>query len=531
MNRVLRVVSFLILFCMIFVLSGCNNPENTNANSNAQSNSKNQFDITAANLVAKYKNMKLPKINDGKPITIRVDLQSLNPSLSQVPTAEQPTVFNSTRIIEKEFKLLYPNVTIQWERKVDTSSAEALMQYLTVQLNANLAPDIVFAWGTSVNDQNWFYDFGNDLNKPNPFVNGNEKWRDQFPDYFFYSWVVSDYLNRVLSIPITVTSGTSTALYCNNDVFSKANASFPKTWEQLFTSGNAIRNAGFDTFGLWSGNKIVTTGLWDVQFNLGPYYAAAHKELFDYNGDGSQEQNEVLRASYEGHYLLKNDYAQNMWQQVKRKYSQLLSKGYQSIDYNQEWFLDKLGIIEDGLWRYPDEMSNTSRDFNFSVIPPPSISNDTTNFVNKLEYTEKGPYHPRPGISFNILLPSAKAHGGQPVIDACVSFLQFLLEPDNNNLIIADCKGSALGFLKGSKIPQELKTYFNQPFPITPQYGWPDGFTSEGKDKMSKILQQWIQNNISDQDFYNQFDAAFEADIQNYINSLKVDTSGWKKGW
>lgn len=511
--------------------SGCKPDSSAPAASQGE---KDEFDLAAEQLAAAVE--KPEEINGGEPVTIRVHLNSLMPSLNAEPTAEQPDVFNSTRIIEKAFKILHPNVTIEWQRNVDTSSAENLLQYLTTQLRSNTAPDLLFAWGSSLSNEGWYYDFTDAMNQPNPYLKDNAKWRDQFPDYVFNSWQVSDCNNRIVSVPMTLAPGTSTALYVNKAIVEETGVELPRTWEELFTATETIRDKGYIGFAPWgeagSGNRLVTIKVWDIQFSLAPFFMEKVKERFDYNGDGAQDQNEKMRAAYEGRYLLtENEYAREIYRQVKRKYTDCMEPGYENTDYNSKWIVGKLAFQEDGLWRYPKEMSKTNRKFEFDIIPPVAVSTDTTDLVNELQYTEKGPSRPAVSESFNILLPSAEAHGGEPVIEACTRLLQFMSVPEVNELFITELAGAGISFLAGSKVPQQLTAYFEKSFPITPPYEWYSGYNNASVERLSKILELWVKGSLSDEEFYSQFDAEMKKDIEEYVAMMQVDTTGWTKGW
>ena len=498
--------------------------------------SNDEIDVAAKEISDKYADYDLPEINGGKDVTIKVFLNSINPTISTEPTPEQPDVFNSTEILRRAFQFIYPNVKIEWVRTVDASSGESLLQYLTTQINSNTAPDLMYASGASFSDRGWFYDYNEVLDEPNPFVEGNKKWRDQIPEYLFNHWSVSDVNNRVLGMPLSCSPGTATGLYYNKNIFDELKIELPKTWEQLFTVTDALKKAGYVAFVPWggpgSGNRKPSTLVWDVQMSLGPFFAAAQKEKIDYDHDGYQSQEEKLRAAYEGYFFVENNpYAQELWYQVKRKYNNCMEAGYQNTDYESKWLLGNVGILEDGLWRYPSEMSNTERTFDFGVVPPPAVDNDTTDLVGKLEYTEVGPSNPPPYETYNILLPSVESHGGNGVLEACIAFMQFLMVPDNNNMIVLEQKGKTIGFLEGSIIPQELQSYLNQQFPKIPSFEWPGGFTSSGCEKLGIVFEMWVNDQISTEKFYNDFDEEFKKDIDDYINDMQIDVSGWKKGW
>jgi len=79
-------------------------------------------------------------INDGKPITLIVDLNTLMPTTNSEPTEQNPLVFNSIRGITAEFCSMFPNVTIEWAYSKKSSGDWA--QWMTTQIATN-PPDIV----------------------------------------------------------------------------------------------------------------------------------------------------------------------------------------------------------------------------------------------------------------------------------------------------------------------------------------------------------------------------------------------------
>lgn len=525
-----KIISLALCVMLVFSLVACGS--GSGGQSTQGDKDKSETTLMAEQIAEKYLKMDLEPINDGKDITISVHLGDIMPTVSEVPSEEQPEVFNSTRILAEAFQMIYPNVTIEWARTVDSSSTDGFLQYMTSRISSGTAPDIVSAWGSTFASRGWYYDFNEVLDEPNRFIENNEQWREQIPDYLFNTWQVSDGKDRVVAMPLSLASGTSTAIYYNSDLLTSLNLKVPTKWSELFTVGEALSDAGYVPYSPYTGNRKVTTTLWDVQYSLGPYYSAALGDKVDYNGDGMQSMSESFRASYEGYYFVSdNAYAQDLWKQVKAKYTECLEEGYENADYESKWLVGKVGLLEDGLWRLPSELSNTERQFEFSIAPPVAIDSDSSPYVGDLVYTEKGPYHPEPRGTYNIVMPSVKAHGGDGCLDACVAFLQFLMVPENNEMIISEMGGKAIGFLEESKVPQQLVEYFDQPFPKTPSYSWPSGFTSEGTAKMSAVLELWVKGQLTDAEFYKQFDAEFIKDIEDYAKQMDIDTSGYNKGF
>lgn len=469
-------------------------------------------------------------INDGKPVRLLVDLNNLTPSISDKPTAENPQVFTSTQLIADAFMEKYPNVKIEWARNIPpASSADQLVQYLTSAIASDTAPDILYAFGSIFADKKWFMDLNEVLETPNAYVEGNEKWADLFPSYVFET--LKDIEGNIIALPTTVFPGPPTAYYYNKEIFEKVGVDIPKDWEELMDISAKIQAAGYDTIGPWNGNKTSIVDNWDVQFSVGPAYSMKLKQQMDYDQDGKLELPEQIRAAYEGLYFADKDYVKSFWGQIKRKYTEVLSVGYEKTDYQDKWIKGELAMIEDGLWRLPQELSDTERKFDFGMFPPPIVTEKTTEFASQVEYTEQGPYQPAPQHMFNILEPSIQAHGGEGVREAAIEFLKFLTTPENISMIILEKKGSALGAVKGTMIPPELNDWFKNSFPKVDGTGWLSAPTTTGRSDLNRQLDMWIKGMIDDNTFYRNFDDAMKKDIDSYIKSNNLDTTGWTKGY
>ncbi|MFD0713062.1 ABC transporter substrate-binding protein [Paenibacillus sp. GCM10027626] len=469
-------------------------------------------------------------INDGKPVRLIVDLNNLTPSISDKPTAENPQVFTSTNLIAEAFMEKYPNVKIEWARNIPpANTSDQLMQYLTSAIASDSAPDILYAFGPVYADKNWFMNLNDVLQTPNSYVEGNEKWADLFPSYVFDP--LKDFNGNIVSIPLTVFPGPPTAYYYNKEIFQKVGVDVPKDWEQFMEISKKIKDAGYDTVGPWAGNKTSIVDNWDVQFSVGPAFSMKLKDRLDYDKDGKVDLAEQIRGAYEGVYFAENEYVQSFWNLIKRKYAEVLSPGYAKIDYQDEWSKGKLAMIEDGLWRLPQELSDTQRKFDFGMFPPPIVTDNSSPHAAKIEYTEQGPYQPAAQHMFNILEPSIKAHGGEGVRQAAVEFLKFLTTPENISMMVLEKKGAALGAVKGSEVPPELNDWFKNSFPKVDGTSWLSSPTANGRTDLNRQLDMWFKGMIDDNTFYRDFDKAMKKDIDSYIQNNGINTEGWQKGY
>ena len=187
-----------------------------------------------------------------------------------------------------------------------------------------------------------------------------------------------------------------------------------------------------------------------------------------------------------------------------------------------------MGIIEDDTWRLPTENSNTQRNFEFGLFPAPVITSETSQYVAEIEYTEVGPYRPAPSVFFSILKPAVEL-AGDGAFDAAVEFLKFITAPDNLSMMVLEKKGAYLGAVKGCAVPPELNEWFNNSFPILPNFQWNIGdyLSTESRERANAIMEMWYKGMINDEEFYEQFEEEVQKGTDEYIASMGIDTTGW----
>lgn len=487
---------------------------------------------TAVPLVAQAE-ITPPTINNGEPVTLRVQMGSFNPTLNTEPTAEQPNVLLSTQRIADEFMKLHPNVTIEWDRSEPTEPTEAsIAQMIVTQLAAGTAADIMNnVFGAAVySDREWFMVLNDVIKTPNEYVEGNESWADQFPSYVWNEITITDPKGRILSVPYTSYTGPPTAYYYNVDLFKELGVEVPTDWEEFLAAAKVFNDAGYVGIAPEPGNKLLNVRVWDIQFSLGPVYGGKLMDVIDYDKSGKVDPQENIRAIKEGYFdTLRHDYAKEIWQQVKRKYTECLQEGYENIDYEPLWNEGKVAMLEAGIWRLPDENANTERKFEFSLFPAPIITETTSQNVAKVEYTEKGPYHPKLGGGFNIIEPSIQAHGGEGVREAAVAFIKYMCVPENISQLMIERRGAELGVVKGCAIAPDINSWLSNSFPILPGADWniADFVISEARDEQNRLFEQWVKGMIEDDEFYTQLDAVTQKGTDDYITKTEIDTTGW----
>ncbi|MGN1077472.1 MAG: ABC transporter substrate-binding protein, partial [Candidatus Gallimonas sp.] len=280
------------------------------------------------------------KINDGKPVTLLVDINGLMPTTNTEPTEQQPVVFRSIQAIADEFCEMFPNVKIQWA--YSKKSVGDWAQWMTTQIASNDAPDIVMMHGSKYSDRGWYVTLDEILEEPNVFVEegelGSEHWKDMFPDYMWLSSMTADATGSIVAVPVMCYPGTATAYFYNKEIFERLNLTVPKTWEEFKEICNKISEYNktvpdgekITAVAPWSLNATANVDVWDIEFSLGPTYAKTLQDQWDYDGNGYMTQDELLRAVYEGVFYGQGRNRENilsLYNEVKYKYNEILETG------------------------------------------------------------------------------------------------------------------------------------------------------------------------------------------------------------
>ncbi|MDG0813808.1 extracellular solute-binding protein [Cohnella rhizosphaerae] len=306
----------------------------------------------------------------------------------------------------------------------------------------------------------------------------------------------------------------------------------PKDWEEMFADAKILKEKGYVPFAQWGNFKQIELGQWNQQFSVGPFFAAALMDKTDYDKDGQVDTLETLRATKAGLFnAAEHDYAQEMYRQLKRMYTELLPAGWQNTDFSQPWNDGKVAMREEGLWALQAENGNKQRKFNYGVIPAPPITKSTSPDVADVQYTEKGPYQPDPDLSLNILKPIVKDN--PDLKEAAVAFLKYLTVPENISMMVLE-QGASLGAVKGSEIPPLLDDWMNNAFPIMPKASWPNAFTDEQGIALNKAFEMWVKGETDDAKFFAKSNEIQQKSADDYIkkNEHRYDrlVNGGRRG-
>ena len=324
-------------------------------------------------------------------ITLLVDLHGWSPTLNTEPTLENPKVVQTPQLIANEFMKQNPNIKIKWVRNKNVSALEEEMsQWFTTQIETNNCPTIAYSWGTKYQYNDWYVDLTNYLEEPNPYVEGNKKWADLFEEYLFNQTDIRGMDGNIYAIPIFLFAGPATGWYYNKTVFEEENITVPSSWKEFLDVVNALKLSDFGQNGTvaapWSYFNAVQLDQWVMLASLGPSFASYIFDETDYDHDGCVTEVEQVRATLEGYYSpVNNQYAKDLYFELKKYYTQVLEPGWLTTDYYTAWQNGNVAMKEDGTWRMIDENNARNRNFESDVFPSPIIGKDSYSYLPEID--------------------------------------------------------------------------------------------------------------------------------------------------
>lgn len=510
-----RLLCMFLCLVILFGLSSCSTGDDSAGTITAQEgqvvSSSGVRDMTEAE-------KKYGVLYKGEPYTLRIDLNTLMPS----EDTTNPSANKVAQLIADKFTEMFPNITIEWDR----TKGDDWSYWMTTQLASESAPDICFLQGSQYADRGWFVPLNEYLEKPNIFEPENIVWKDMFPNYVWENYLCTDAAGNIVAVPLTLYPGTATAYYYNKEIFEELNLEVPTEWVDFVDICKKINEAGYIAVAPWKDNKKVQTGLWDIQFSLGPTFSYALKDKWDLDGSGSMSQNELLRAAYNGVFNLTADSGgMVMYDLIKEKYTKILQVGAAGTDYEPLWNAGKVAMIEDGLWRLPTENANTQRDFEYGMFPVPVATSATTDKAADVEY-KKGAYNPPIHESYQIVKATVERKG-EGATEVCVRFLQWLTTSDNVNLLIQEGRGAFIGAVKGTIVPSVLDEWLQNDFARLPTSQWVMWPTADSYLRMSKYLEMYVRDMISQDAFIDGYNKELQTGVKDQAAGLGLDTTGW----
>ena len=532
-----KLFSIVLALAMVLSLAACGGTDSSSSSSGSSSQSgsdssteSSESSSDESSSVAGAGRWDALQTTDEQ-VNLLVTLHNFMPTINPEPTEEAPIVKKIAQTLTDQWLEDKPNVNFEWARNITMDS-----EWLTVTYTAGTGPDVLFWWGGSELVQDgWAMTLDDVIQSPNYYEPNSPIWYDMYPEYLFVKGggCRNDY-DQIISIPASLNPGPATAFFYNESIFNELGLEPQTDWDAFVEMCATIREAGYVPIAPWGETpRTCTLTSWVASQFLTPLYSqSASLDVADYDGDGVLSANERFRGIWEGKFYLENNPALvDLYQHVFYWYTDVLSEGWETVDYTQAWQNGEVAMKEDGMWSLPTIASDTKREFDFDLFPWPGTVD--SEYATQVEYTA-GPYNPTLSVSFNIMEPSLQ-NRPEYQADYVVDYLKYMLTTENLSMMVEELQGEVLGAVKGCAVPSVLGDWFTKQFPQMPTAmmpGRPNNMDSS--DVEYKALQEMaVKGMVTFDEFCKQHDELMYKDIQMFVEEeqnkadSELDMTDW----
>jgi len=364
--------------------------------------------------------------------------------MPNIPGGEGLEPLTALADIAEEYEKLHPGVKVTF---VEFPEEQGLIQWYTAQLTAGTAPEIIAVIFDLINRdavaKNWFVNLDPYLEKPNPYVEGNKRWGDQFKIIWKSPFVGADGHMYCLDC-----FTASTFLLSNKDILEKLGIKGrPEDWiwAEWESYLKKIKTAGYIPIA-WAPKAKFFDGMIEDAI-MDPVI-----RKMDLDKNDAISHYEIVKAVKEGLWSAKDPRFQEV-QRLYKELSQYFQDGWLMADWGTmiRLFVTGKAAFSGGVSRqYVKIKDDPYREFEMGTSRfLPQITKETTKYYSGV----KMPYVGQPDCGPGGITYVAKKRGK---VDLCVDWMRFLSKPENVRKVISEAKFTGPN-IKGVNLPSELE--------------------------------------------------------------------------
>lgn len=383
---------------------------------------------------------------------------------------------DALRRVGDRWEELHPGYRLKF---VDLPIGPNYIEWISAQCAAQMEPEIVFfyAGGQILAENGWAIPLDEYFDQPNPYVPGNERWRDLFFDAVFAPFWAYQSDGKFYQVAVDI---FETVIYCNLSIFEQAGLleadgrpRQPEDWEEFFAMQEKILQTGYIPFWSPAFYSWWPAGiLGDMLY--GPDVLAQIDAL---HPNGVVEVEETHRAVLKGVFSA-YDPRYEAYMDIMKRWSRYWPKGF---DFNEQanhidpFMLGRQGMNWSSVWNIVSILDDPLRDFELGTIYFPPLTKATTPWATGAPPPAVG----SPGTTYYVTA-AAKRNG---LLDECIDWMMFLTTPENIERLTQEETNIKLPpAVKGVSVDPLLKPFMRilelpravirVPQPFAPQQEW-----------------------------------------------------------
>lgn len=426
------------------------------------------------------------------------------------------------KTLAEQYTQMHPHVKIEFLPEI--TPVDRFDTWLLTQYQALRGPDVGTQLFSDVNRhylKGWYVNLAPYLERPNPYVQGNERWKDIFQPGVIATGMAPD--GNMYVLPTGV---VGTAIYYNKDIFARAGVDVPTTWEEFMEVQRKIASIGRIPFAFhMAGAKYATN--WSLRVIQDMILDSKLPEIKGtgepvlrtmIEGEGIS-QKELVAAIMSGTYSAKDPQWQEQLRLLK-EWSAYWGPGYLSLDPDGAYRLFVTGqaaMLYDNSGRLKILESDSLRRFEFGTFDFPRITQESSPYATGVSAPAVGGY--TGDGSFTVAATTLD----QGTTDQVIDWLMFITAPQNYIPMANDLGWYSPGLVDLEGVDPRLEPFIrsveNGVFRIESFYR---GLTVEFADQFYQVLQEFLAGRKS-------MDVATD-EIQRYMERAAdelIERNGW----
>lgn len=413
---------------------------------------------------------------------IRFQAGHYTPSESMEKSANNPVPIQAMQDAVDTYRQLHPDVEVEFVRIPEGTDARV---WTVTQLTGGNAPDIVWTQSFDTNrdvGKGWWVSLSPYMQQPNPYVEAGQPGSEQWVDQFFEAPTGAKYApnGEIYVVPYDL---VTTFFFYNMTHFEAAGVEVPTTYAQFIEVLSKLKEAGIAPY----------NGMQWSQPQLGEMVIGGWKDQIQPTGvGGSYTQKDISLAILDGIYdATKPEYKE--WLRLMKESVPYWSEQWalETADFELQFTQGRLGILEDGSWRFGLLNANDELGFEWGSFFMPTLEKGTG--VGQSEYATGLPAPSIGGATaaqYGVTNTAEKNGNVELVID----FLRYITAPAQATPIIAE-KGQFLPNIKNVEVNEELKEPLAAVASGVGEAGmiaYADKIEAEAADRITVVTQNYL---------------------------------------
>jgi len=375
---------------------------------------------------------------------LRFQAGGYTPSESMEKSANNPVPIKAMQDAADAYVAMYPDVEIEFVRVPEGTEARV---WTVTQLTGGNAPDIVWTQGFDTNKdvgKGWWINLNPYVEQPNPYVEAEQPGSEQWIDQFFEAPTGAKYAanGELYVVPYDL---VTTFFFYNKSLFEAAGVEVPTTYSDFITVLSQLKDSGVTAY----------NGMKWSQPQLGEMVIGGWKDEIKPTGvGGAYTQKDIALAILDGVYdATKPEFKD--WLRLMKDSVPYWSEQWAltTTDFELQFTQGRLGIFEDGSWRFGLLKANDQLEFEWGSFFMPILEKGTD--VGQSEYATGNPPPSIGGATATQygVTNTVEKNGN---LDLAIDFLRFITAPKQASNIIGE-KGQFLPNIKNVQVNEDLK--------------------------------------------------------------------------